>query len=311
MLLTCALLAACSGRKADAPNPEAKATPAEPAKPATVPACAAKAKDLEPWLVQLEQEVSSHEIDFGLKLQPIDRAPYPVEQRIDYVSITDQCRALFEESEANHVGCSLDKLGGEDALVERLKAAHDQKGKGGVDDVLRLDVDGKAHWGDVARIVEAAAKAGYTNALFGFTATSKLAQPPGVDASTVTEETFDRASKRLDELQTACKPWKSAILGHRYVEPKGENARAVGQETAAALVACNCAADPDEVRRVQWIVGHWHQATPRVGVTVALGGDGTEIAVPAATPWSEAHQKILAAAPTDAAMPPRVRLAVK
>ena len=50
-------------------------------------ACAAKVKDLEPWLAKLDLEKKSYEIDMGPKLLLLDREPAPVPTHIDAVEI--------------------------------------------------------------------------------------------------------------------------------------------------------------------------------------------------------------------------------
>jgi hypothetical protein len=63
------------------------------------------------------------------------------------------------------------------------------------------------------------------------------------------------------------------------------------------VLACNCAADPDELRKLAWIDARWHQAVPRVGVVLQLDPAATTtITLPPKTPWSEASAKLLAAA---------------
>src|SRR5262245_56461169 len=91
---------------------EQKAPPVtkQPDKPAARDtACVAKTKELEPWLAALDLESASYEIDFGFMLQPIDRAPFPVEQHIDSVSITKKTIGAYDIGEHNHAGSDLGK----------------------------------------------------------------------------------------------------------------------------------------------------------------------------------------------------------
>jgi hypothetical protein len=288
-------LAACGkgGEKKEAPADAAKKPQAATvdAKPAADPACAQKAKDLEPWLAQLNAEEASFEIDFIYTLVAIDRGAANVEQQVDNVFVTPTQIEAFDASESNRAETKLGEKPAQDAVAARLAAIRGM-GEGAR---LRVDVDGASTWGDVARTIEAAVAAGYQEAVFAFTATSRVAQPPGVEPYTTSIEVFDAARARLDTLGETCKG-----IGRYATQP---------DDVAEALVGCNCAADPDEVRRLLWVQSRWGQARPRVGVTVALGA-GTAIEQPAATPWSEAHAKLLEAAP-EGTPPPAITFVAK
>jgi hypothetical protein len=289
-------LAACgkSGEKKAADEPSADAKPKVApidAAPATDPACAQKAKDLEPWIAQLNVEEASFEIDFVYTLVAIDRGAANVEQQIDNVFITPTQIEAFDATESNRADTKLGEKPAQDAVVARLAAI---KGMGD-GTRLRVDVDGAATWGDVTRTLDAAVAAGYTEAVFAFTATSRVAQPPGVEPYTTSIEVFDAARARLDALGETCKG-----LGRYTTQP---------DDVVESLLGCNCAADPDEVRKLLWVQSRWGQARPRVGVTVALGA-GTTIEQPAATPWSEAHAKLVEAAP-EGAPPPAITFVAK
>jgi hypothetical protein len=274
------------GREETAPKPVGL-----DARSATDPACASKAKELEPWLAQLNLEERTFEVDFVYELVVIGRGPAGVEQQIDNVFITPTRIEAFDETEANRAETKLGERPAQQAVVQRL-AAIKAMGQGVR---LRVDVDQAATWGDVARAVEAAAAAGYEEALFAFTATSKLEPPPGVEPYTTTMEAFDEAGARLEALGATCKG-----LGKYSSDAAG---------VSEALVGCHCAADPDEVRALLWKRSRWHQARPRVGVVVALG-EGTVVEQPKATPWSEAHTRLLELAP-DGAPPPAVKLVAR
>lgn len=284
--------AACGNAEEKKTPEEATAKPvAGDAKAAADPGCAAKAKELEPWLAQLAGEERSHEVDFGYKLVVIDRGAASVEQRIDNVYITPTAIEAFDESEANRADTKLGKHPSQKAVVERVATI---KGMGeGVR--LRVDVDEGARWGDVTRTVDAAVAAGYQEALFAFTARSRLEPPLGVEPYTTSTELFDQAGDRLEALGTTC-----SGLGKYTSDPA---------RVSAALAGCNCAADPEEVRALLWKRSRWHQARPRVGVVVALGG-GTVVEQPTATPWSEGHAKLLELA-AEGAPPPQVGLVAK
>jgi hypothetical protein len=101
------------------------------------------------------------------------------------------------------------------------------------------------------------------------------------------------------------------MLRHVPQKSRADDAAAIAKATGAALLECNCAVDLDEVRALEWQDKRWHQARVRVGVAVQLAGDATtQIALPARTPWSEAHKKLLEAAPEGSA-PPAVKLVAK
>ena len=292
--LLLALAVGCD--KKPAPAPTATAAPAANA------ACTSKLEGFEPWLAKLEVENRSHELDFGYKLQVIDREPMPVPTHIDSVEITKTRISVFDVSEHDHAAGSLGEHPTQKAIAERLAKIHDMKAgpdefEPAPDDLLRIDVDQAAAWGDVASVIDGATKAGYAHVVFGFTATSKLAQPPGVDATTDTDKAASDASDKLDALHKQCKAYERAAMHSpaRDLSPTAD-AEKHAKEIVAALGTCNCTPDPDELRKFAWIDAHWHQARPRVGVTLPLDAAATTtIELPTKTPWSEAHAKLLAA----------------
>lgn len=285
-----ALVAACG--KGEEKKPVAEKPTAADAKAAADPACAAKAEELEPWIAQLDKEESTHEVDFVYELVAVDRGAEKVEQRIDNVFVTPTQIEAFDETESNRADTKLGKNPAQKAVAERLATIHGM----GQGDRIRIDVDKAATWGDVARTVDAAVAAGYREALFAFTATSKLEPPAGVESRTTSMEVFDQAGARLDELGKTC---------------PGISEYADAARIAAALVECHCAVDVEEIRRLAWIQSRWGQARPRTSATVTLGGDGAaEIAQPKATPWSEAHARLLELA-AEGAPPPAVRLVAR
>ena len=282
-------------------KPAPEAAPATAAKTANA-ACTAKLKDLEPWFAKLEVENRSHELDFGYVLQVIDREPMPVPTHIDSVEITKNRISVFDVSEHDHAAGSLGEHPTQKAIADRLAKIHDMKAgpdelEPAPDDLLRIDVDHAAMWGDVASVIDAATKAGYAHVVFGFTATSKLVQPLGVETTTDTDKAASDASDRLDVLRKQCKAYDRARMHSpaRDLSPTAD-AEKLAKEVVDALGTCNCTPDPDELRKVAWIDAHWHQARPRVGVTLPLDATATTtIALPAKTPWSEAHAKLLEA----------------
>lgn len=263
--------------------------------------CTATTADLTAWLATLEVENRSHELDFGYVLQVVDRAPMPIPTHVDNVEITPQHISVFDISEHDHAQGSLGDHPTPKAILDRLVATRAQKAgpdeyAPAPDDLLRLDVDRAVPWGAVAIVVDAATQAGYKHVLFAFTATSRLSRPPGVPETTDTERAAREASDKLDALNAQCKAFQRAA---RHVPAKdlspADDALAHAQEMVAALDECKCVPNPDELRKEKWIDAHWHQAKPRVGVEVALDPAATPIVLPALTPWSEAHAKILAA----------------
>lgn len=298
--VACMLVACGKSQPADPPsaiNPSAAAKPARPADAA----CVAKVKDLEPWLAKLDVEKKSYEVDMGPKLQLIDREPVPVPTHVDAVEIRAKSIAAWDIGEHDHASTRLAEHATPKQLSEFLTQMHDQKASADAfepasDDLLRIDVDRDAPWGDVARVLDAATRAGYKRATFAFTATSKLVAPPGVDDKTQTAAAAKAASDQLEALGTRCKQLGDVPLHHTRNPEPASDASALAKETASAVLACNCAADPDELRRLAWVDARWHQAVPRVGVELALDPAATTtIALPAKTPWSEAHAKLLSA----------------
>jgi hypothetical protein len=307
-----ALLVACDSKSNRGKEPPPKPRP----EPVAVvdPACAAKVKDFEPWITAIQLESASSEIDFGSIMQAIPRAAWPVDQEVDLVIITAKRIDAYDATEHNHVGSSLGQDSSQPKLVAELTRTHgippDPKERdAGPKDRLRIDVDKDATWGDVARVVEAATTAGYTELVFTFTAISPLTPPAGLPATMTDRQVVLDAEHELEALQDRCKPWSTALMTGGGAD-RGEHAKALGKAIAAGILACNCAVDLDKAKQVIWKAQRWHQAKPRVPVRVRLGGD-VVIEQPAATRWSEAHAKLLAAVPEGSATPPAVKLVAK
>jgi hypothetical protein len=272
-------------------------------------ACVAKLKDFEPWFAALKLEVWSYEIDFGAVLQKTSRSPDPLPNTtVDSVRITPTAIDAWDVSQHDHVSSELGGKAPEQAkLVEVLTryrgmASPPTGYQHGPDDLLRVDVDEKAPWSDVTRVVDAAKTAGYAKLVFAFTATSKVAQPPGVTPTITDAEIVKAAGKKLDELAKTCPAWGRA--NNHLPEDRVSadvDTKAWAKTVAEGLASCNCAVDTEEIKKLTWQHDRWGQATSRVGVTVALAGDApATIELPAATPWSEAHTKLLDASPEGA-----------
>ena len=285
---------AATGSAAKAPDPE----------------CSAKVKELAPWLESFELERSSYEIDFGYKLQPIDRAPMPVEQKIDALEIKPTGMQAFDATESNHADTKLDPNPSPKAVEERLATIHGMPND--KPDRIRIDVDQKALWKDVVRAVQAAEKAGYKQAVFGFTGTSKLAVPAGLEPWTTKREDVDAAGKKLEEMHKQCEAWGHALFVHKFLDSEIDNAKAMASEVAAAIEKCSCAVNIDDMKTQLFKEARWHQAVPRVPVEIAIGeGDKSiEVVAPGKAPWSEAHAKLVEAA-AEGAPPPTIRFKAK
>lgn len=295
-LIALALLAACGKSEPKSDPPKTTDDAAE---------CAAKVKELAPWLEKLEIEQASHEIDFGYTLQVIDRAPVPLPRKIDVMIVQEKKLDGYDLRGTEHE--RLD-FGGDlpaPEVVEATLAAMFATKPDPTDkslpppDLLRIDVAPLAHWSDVVHVVDAAAKAGYARVLFAFTATSKLEPPLGVASKITDADEISRAGKRMEEMRdTQCTPWDRAVMRHEWNPDRAANARAIAKETADAIAACNCAADPNEVRVLKWIDSHWHQATIRTSVIVSLvGTSAVEVTNGDWTAWAKAHENLLVAVP--------------
>lgn len=312
-LIALALLVGC---KSDDKKP-APAPPTDDKPVVTSPECAAKVKALAPWLEQLEIEQASHEVDFGYSLQVIDRPPVPQPRKIDVVMIQEKSFDGYDLNGKEHARIELSATPTPKDLETTLAAMFATKPDPAEKDLpppdlVRIDVDPAATWGNVVRVVDAATKAGYTRALFAFTATSTLEPPIGAALKITDDEAISKANRRLEEIrEKECKAWGRAVMRHEWNPDRAANARAVAKEASDAIAACNCAADPDEVRVLKWIDSHWHQAKIRVPVIVSLAGPSPiEIPIAARTPWSEAHVQLVAAAPADQP-PPVIHLVAK
>ncbi len=311
-LIALALLVGCGKSE-----PKAEPPPKTADTVVTSPECAAKVKELAPWLERLEIEQASHEFDFGYTLLIIDRDPAPLPRKIDVMIIEEKKLDGYDLSGTEHK--RLDMGGDRPApkVIEATLAAMFATKPDAADkwlpppDLLRIDVAPLAHWSDVVHVVDAAIKAGYSRVLFAFTATSKLAPPLGVAPKITDADEISRAGKRMGEMRDKqCPPWDRAVMRHEWNPDRAANARAVARETADAIAACNCAADPNEVRVLKWIDSHWHQATIRTSVIVSLvGTPATEVTNGDWTAWGKAHENLLVAVPEGTQ--PIVRLVAK
>lgn len=315
-----ALIGACGksdqpAKPQEASNSQRAGSAAEGSPAKADPACAAKVKALEPWLAQLGIETASHEIDWGYKLAKIDRPPIPLSRHSDWIAIGKELQA-YDSTVHETTGSDKPLAKNAKALVEKLKQMHDTPASpddkdAPPNDQLRFSVDEKAPWSDVVLVANAAARAGYTEALFAFTATSTLTPPAGLPDLTTSEDDASKANHALEALREKCKPWDRAVLRHTWNPDRAQNATAEAHETAAALIECNCAVDPDEVKNLSWQTSRWHQAVARTAIVVKLGGEGaTAITQPGKTPWSEALTKLVAAVPAGTP-PPAITLAAK
>lgn len=316
VLLACVVVAC--GKSEQKPTEAAHNTvdkQAEAKPHATDPACAAKVKELEPWLTQLEIETASHEIDWRYKLPQIDRAAIPLSRHADWIAIGKDLMA-YDSTVHETTGADKPVAKNLKAVVLKLKEMHDTPASAEdkdapQNDQLRFNVDENATWSDVVLVANAASQAGYTEALFAFGAMSKLTAPAGVPDVTTSQDDASKADHALEALREKCKPWDRAMLHHTWNPDRGENAKAEAHETAAALAECNCAADPDEVKKLTWQMDRWHQAERRTAIVVKLGGEGaTSITLPGKTPWSAALGKLVEAAPAGAP-PVAIKLAAK
>lgn len=261
------------------------------APPPTDPACVEKADKFGIWLQSFELERSSYEIDFGYKLQKISDPPRPVPHEIDAVEITASHIEAFDATEANHADSKLGEKPTQKAVEDRLATIHGMADK--TPDRLRFDIDEKATWKDVARVSDAAIKAGYKEALFVFTATSQLQVPAGVEEWTSKTEDVDAASKKIEELQKQCSAWESAIFRHKPDPDELKDALAWANEISAAFKTCNCAANIDDAKTQLFKEARWHQAVPRTAVLVGLNEGGKPVTSPGKALWSEAHKALV------------------
>src|SRR3569833_889540 len=170
--VACMLVACGKSQPADPPsaiNPSAAAKPARPADAAR----GAKVMDPEPWLAKLDVEKKSYEVDMGPKLQLIDREPVPVPTHVDAVEIRAKSIAVWDFGEHDHASTRLAEHATPKQLSEFLTQMHDQKASADAfepasDDLLRIDVDRDASWGDVAHVLVVVSCVGFLCVLFAF-----------------------------------------------------------------------------------------------------------------------------------------------
>lgn len=286
VVLLLVAVTACKGEPKSNRREDPKPPPVAADAAAVDPACLTKAKDLQQFLETFLVEVDSYEINMGWTPALAEKTPAAVPQNLDYLLVTPKTVSAYDVSESNHVD---NNIGPGKPADARLETTFEMKGKerdAGPEDHLRIDIDATVPWEEVARIVTAAQKAGYTEAVFAVEPKFVMKEWGGLAAQTTDEKEVEAAQQAIKALYEKCPAIESALLSKKEAQAK---------EMGEGLAKCNCAIDHEELKRQIFKRDRWHQAHPRAGLVVKLAADGAKVSQPKAMPWSEAHAALLAA----------------
>lgn len=161
-------------------------------------------------------------------------------------------------------------------------------------------VDRRAPWRAVAAALATVEAAGLSAVAFGFEAPIELSPPArsSIDralAAVAAKPPSERATitaTLLRKMASECAAIEDVMkeLGRRAPDAQ---ARAWAERMPAAVAACRCAADPDDVEALSWVLVGPGGGAPLAGVGTSLG-DGRVVTLAADTPWEEAWDEVFA-----------------
>ena len=190
---------------------------------------------------------------------------------------------------------SLDKLG--DRLAD-YRAWVMKSPRRGNPSEINLAIDVNAAWGDVVSVADVAFRSGFTHPAFGFGVPVTVKPPPRV----AVDDELDKIKKEdaggnravelanlMSDIVKSCKPLKKSF-GAVGADEGGDKAQMLIDEMGPALLECNCDVDIPALRNVFFAVAN--NPHPATVIHVDLAKGGKAIALPAATPWSEAQKQL-------------------
>ena len=189
-----------------------------------------------------------------------------------------------------------------EALAKKVEAAR-QAGGAGAPYVL-LEIDRGAPWHAVVAAADAVASAGATYGTFLFAAPTTASAPP---ASPMHSDFHAKYGTGTEKAAAVLAPPEDnpGALGEVYKEcpaaakVKHAPSEGLAKELPKALAACNCKVDMGQVQALAWLAYDRYSGVARTGLTLNLANraEGAhEVALPAATPWSEASTPVREAA---------------
>jgi hypothetical protein len=166
--------------------------------------------------------------------------------------------------------------------------------------LINVLIDADTHWGDVVKLTDVLVRAGFVHTSIAFGRPSPVSPPPRTWVDDKVDELRKRQEGAATELANitrqivpGCPPLIS-VFGEVGNSEGGDKVVDIIEGSGRALVACNCNIDIPAYRSVIWaIAGNPHPSTV---LAVELAKTGKQLALPAATPWSEAGKQLSAGA---------------
>jgi hypothetical protein len=282
-------LAAC-GKSPPKSEPPAKAEPAS---------CQAQVDDLMKFLRAMDHTPSLFFLEnVHLAMRP--ELPYVMGRQAPLVTVRPtgidyQGETLAPAALATKLAEARKKID-EDFAMGRFPK-HDPP------DPLLIDVviDAGTKWGDVVALADVLVRAGFPHASFVFGKPPPVSPPPRtwVDDK-VDELRKDQTGNAATELAhmiskiiPGC-PQLISVYGNVGSTESDDKAGEIIEGSGPAILACNCNLDIPAYRSALWAVAG--NPNPATVLAVELAKTGKRLALPAATPWSEAGKQFSAGA---------------
>jgi len=183
-------------------------------------------------------------------------------------------------------------------VEEDIKYGHFSRGNPPDPGEVTLVIDAAATWDTVVHVTDAAVAAGFAHPAiaFGVPVTGKPPPRQPVDDKIDEIKNMPDASNKaaaLAKLMTGivkdCKALQRSFGRVSAVEGE-DKAQVLIDEMGPALLECNCDVDIPALRNVFFAVANNSHPTTVIHLDLTKGGK--QIALPAATPWSEASKQL-------------------
>jgi biopolymer transport protein ExbD len=259
LIVVAALLAACGKGKAE---------------------CSAEAKDIAAFLTAANTDPPFYAGDAKLVVREELTAHIPAEEHPITLQVLPDGYAFYSKVPA-------------DQLASQLLDLHQFNGS----PRIYLAIDSAAPWSAVVAAVDQAKQAGFTKPAFLFRTQAKVTPPPPskVDAEldaimkTPSEHVGTDLAALMAKTVESCTSLKKAFQSVSANEPE-DRAAVLIRAIQEALPECKCDLDTASLRSIMWRI----LANPTPDRMIAFDGRPTEksIALPGATPWSEASKQL-------------------
>lgn len=182
------------------------------------------------------------------------------------------------------------------ALAEAFAEVQARNGR----TTYHLVIDEDARWDRVAAVAAAAHGAGFTQPVLGFLRVASTETPPPrtpiddeLDALVKSEPGSDKATRLADmvaKVARNCRPLSAAFGSVAATGGQVSMADRLINSIEPAMIECNCNLDVPAFRSIMYRA--FKSSNPTGSLQLTLAPEGTKVALPAATPWREAHAKL-------------------